>query len=113
MAPDPSPDPRIPSRTFLAERYHTGSSEAVARRESTAARLAAAQLSLEGRPVTLLGCLLVPNDETLFSLFGAASPDDVAAVGERTDAPYDRITEGVSVTPPRVRHTPPSAAEKP
>lgn len=113
MAPDPSSDSRIPSRTFLAERYHTGSSEAAARRESAAASLAAAELSFEGRPVTLLGCLLVPSDETVFSLFGAASLDDVVAVGERTDAPYDRISEGVSVTPPRVRPTHGSAAEKP
>ena len=52
--------------------------------ESTAAQRAATQLSSEGRSVTLLGCLLVPSDDTVFSLFGAASSADVAAVGERT-----------------------------
>lgn len=86
-------------RTFLAERYRAGSSQETARRESEAARAAAIQLSLEGRPVTLIGSLLVPSDETIYSLFGATSRDDVAAVGERTDQPYDRISESVPVAP--------------
>ena len=55
--------------------------------------------------MTLLGCLLVPSDDTVFSLFGAASSADVAAVGERIAAPYDRISEGVPVTSLRVRNT--------
>ena len=104
MAPDRLPAPRTSFRTFLAERYRAGTSQAVARRESEAARVATVELSNEGRSVTLIGSLLVPSDETIFSLFVSASPDDVAAVGERTDQPYDRISEGVPVTPPRV-HT--------
>lgn len=101
MAPDRLPARHASFRTFLAERYRAGTSHAVACCESEAARDAAIELSKEGRPVTLIGSLLVPGDETIFSLFGAASPEDVAAVGERTDQPYDRISEGVPVTPPR------------
>lgn len=103
MAPDHSPVARGSLRTFLAERYRADTSPAAARRESEAARVAAIELSLEGRPVTLIGSLLVPSDETVFSLFGAGSPDDVAAVGDRTDQPYDRISEGVPMTPSRAR----------
>lgn len=100
MAPDPpATEPASARRTFLAERYRAGSSQEAARRESEVTRLAARQLSLEGRPVTLIGSLLVPGDETVFSLFGAVSRDDVAAVGERTDLPYDRISETVPVAP--------------
>ena len=84
---------------FLAERYRAGSSRESARIESEAARVAAIQLSLEGRAVTLIGSLLVPSDETVFSLFGAASREDVAAVGERTALPYDRISESVPMAP--------------
>ena len=74
MAPDRAQNPRASLRTFLAERYGPGASQATARRESEAARLAAIELSREGRPVTLFGSLLVPSDETVFSLFEAASP---------------------------------------
>lgn len=103
MAPDRTPAPHVSFHTYLAERYRAGTSQASARRESEAARLAAAELSHEGRPVTLIGSLLVPSDETVFSLFGASSRDDVAAVGERAAQPYDRISEGVPVTPVRAK----------
>jgi len=103
MAPHRLPATHTVFRTFLTERYRAGSSDEVARRETEAARVAAKELSEEGRPVTLIGSLLVPIDETLFSLFDAASPEDVAAVGERTDQPYDRISEGVPVTPARAQ----------
>lgn len=106
MASNPSPASRVSLRTFLAERYRAGMSQAVARGEAEAAQTAAVELSGEGRHVTLLGSLLVPGDETVFSLFGAASPEDVAAVGERTQQPYDRISEGVPMTPARVRRLP-------
>jgi hypothetical protein len=103
MAPDRTHASHVSFHTYLAERYRAGTSRAAARRESEAAQVAAAQLSLEGRPVTLIGSLLVPSDETVFSLFGASSRDDVAAVGERAAQPYDRISEGVPVTLPRPR----------
>ena len=47
--------------------------------------------------MTLIGSLLVPSDETVFSLFGAAAAADVVAVGERLSLPYDRITESIPV----------------
>jgi hypothetical protein len=97
MAPDRSTAQPVTRRTFLAEHYRAGSSRETARSEFEAAQVAAVQLSLEGRPVTLIGSLLVPSDDTVYSLFGAASRDDVAAVGERTDQPYDRISESVPV----------------
>ena len=103
MASDhrPAPDPAF--RTFLAERYRAGTSQAAARRESEAVRAAAIQLSEAGRRVALIGSLLVPTDDTVFSLFSAASVDDVAAVGERMEQPFDRISEGIPVSPARFR----------
>lgn len=106
MAPDSSHAPAGPQRTFLAERYGAGTSTTIAWREIEAARAAAVELSLEGRMVTLIGSLLVPCDETVFSLFGAASLGDVAAVGERINQPYDRISEGLPIGPPRLRKGP-------
>ncbi len=104
MAPDRIPDPRSPFRTFLAERYSAGTDEALAWRDVAIACIAAHELSEEGRKVTLIGSLLVAGDETVFSLFGAVSSADVAAVGERTQLPYDRISEGVRMTPSGHRH---------
>jgi len=103
MASDLSAAPRGSRRTFLAERYRAGGSRETAHLESHAAVLAAAQLTLEGRPVTLIGSLLVPSDETIYSLFGAMSREDVAAVGERTDQPFDRISESVPLALRRSR----------
>ena len=94
---------------FLAERYRAGSSRETARLEAEAAGVAAIQLSREGRSVTLIGSLLVPGDETVFSLFGAASRDDVAAVGERAALPYDRISESVPVVSATARRRPPGS----
>lgn len=103
MAPDHRPTPDLSLRTFLAERYRAGTSQAAARRESVAVRAAATQLSEAGRRVTLIGSLLVPTDDTVFSLFTAGSAEDVAAVGERTEQPFDRISEGIPVSPSRFR----------
>jgi len=109
MTPDPSGHPDRPLRTFLAERYRAGTSPAAARRESEASKTAADELSAEGRPVTLMGSLLVPLDETVYSLFGAVSPEDVIAVGQRADQPFDRISEGVAIVVPArgIRRTTP------
>ena len=95
------PHPTPPIGTFLAERYIPGTTEATARVDLDAARVAARELSDEGRHVTLIGSLLVARDETVFSLFGATSDADVAAVGERIRRPYDRISEGVRMMPDR------------
>ena len=99
MASDPSTSPHLPFATFLAERYRAGTSQAAARRDTDAVRRAAVELSEAGRSVTRNGALLVPADDTVFSLFSAASPDDVAAVGDRIDQPFDRISEGITVSP--------------
>lgn len=111
MARDPLPPRHASFRTFLAERYRAVTSHALARYESEAVQVAAIELSTEGRPVKLIGSLLVPGDETIFLLFGAASPEDVAAVGERTHQPYDRISEAVPMTPPRDRRPPKEAPQ--
>jgi len=103
MASDHRTSPDVSFRTFLAERYRAGTSQAAARRESEAVREAAVQLSEAGRRISLIGSLLVPTDDTVFSLFTAASADDVAAVGERTQQPFDRISEGIPVSPSRFR----------
>lgn len=109
MAPDSPAARRGPIRIFLAERYRAGTVLAAAQRESRAAARVALDLSHEGRRVALLGSLLVPIDETLFTLFEAGSVADVAAVGERSGQPYDRISESVAVSRPRLdpRHPPP------
>ena len=103
MAPDDRPTLHRSFRTFLAERYRAGTSQAAARRDTDAVRRAAIELSGEGRTVSLIGSLLVPSDDTVFSLFSAASSDDVAAVGDRIDQPFDRISEGITVAPSTVR----------
>ena len=46
-------------------------------------------------PVRYLRAILVPEDETCYLLFDAASADDVRAVVTRAAIPFDRISTAI------------------
>jgi hypothetical protein len=62
------------------------------------ARRAAAQLAEAGTEVRYLRAIFVPEDETCFHLFEAASLDAVRAASERAGLSAQRIVEAVGVT---------------
>jgi hypothetical protein len=60
------------------------------------AHRAAEELLGEGTPVRLLRAIFVPEDETCFYLYEAASADAVREAAERAVLPFERIAETVA-----------------
>jgi hypothetical protein len=54
---------------------------------------AAAELTAEGRPVTLLRSILVPEDETCFLLVDAETADVVREAARRAALEFERVVE--------------------
>jgi hypothetical protein len=50
-------------------------------------------------PVRYVRAILVPEDETCFLLFDAASIDDVRAVVTRAAVPFERISSAIESEP--------------
>lgn len=63
----------------------------------TRARRGAEQLAREGIGVRFLRSILVPQDETCFCLYEAASPDAVGEAVRRAGLEFERIVEAVQV----------------
>ena len=61
------------------------------------ARRGAEQLTTEGISVRFLRSILVPQDETCFCLYEAASPAAVGEAGKRAGLEFERIVEAVQV----------------
>ncbi len=57
------------------------------------AQLGAEELTREGTPVRCARSIFVPEDETCFLLFEAASADDVRAAAERARLPVGHVTQ--------------------
>jgi hypothetical protein len=60
------------------------------------ARLAAEELTLEGKPVRYLHSIYVPEEEICFFLYEAVSVDDVREAAHRAALPFERVSEAVA-----------------
>lgn len=83
--------------TFLVESYWAELSDVSVR--ARAARIAAAAQSLraDGRPVTFLGSLLIPDDEVCFWRFAGTSLTDVEEAVRRAGLEIARIARSVDI----------------
>jgi hypothetical protein len=81
---------------FLVEVYVPRTDPAAAERGAERARTAAEQLAAEGAPIRYLRSIFVPEDETCFHLYTAASAAEVDAAARRAALGFDRIAEAVS-----------------
>ncbi|TMC47695.1 MAG: DUF4242 domain-containing protein [Chloroflexi bacterium] len=81
---------------YLVELYLPRADEATAQRREEQARLAAQQVTSEGTLVRYLQSIFVPEEETCFYLYEAASPDAVREAARRAQLPCDRVTEAIS-----------------
>lgn len=81
---------------FLLELYVSRSDEAAVDRDAEQARLAAEQLTLEGTPVHYVRSIFVPEDETCFQLYEAASAEAVGEAARRAGLRFDRVAVTVS-----------------
>ena len=84
---------------FIVERYLP----AVRHRELAAAvdrdQRAAEGMTAAGVPVRHLSTILVPSDESCFSLFDAPSADALRQAQERAGIDFERIVEAVQLPP--------------
>ena len=83
---------------FLVETYASRNAGAEVEQGAERARAAAAQLTLEGKPVRFLRSIFVPEDETCFYLFEAASLEAVREAAQRAALSFDRIAEAFAET---------------
>jgi hypothetical protein len=81
---------------FLVELYVSQSDDAAVERGAERARAAADELTAEGVPVRYLRSIFVPEDETCFYLYEAASEEAVREAASRAALPFERVAEAVS-----------------
>lgn len=77
---------------FLGELYLSREGGAAVENDEARVRVAAVQLTREGRQIRFLRTIFVPEDETCFYLFEAASAGAVREVGIRAALPFDRVS---------------------
>jgi hypothetical protein len=80
----------------MVELYVSRGEAGAVERFARSAGLAADELSREGSPVRYLRSIFVPEDETCFYLYEAASAQVVLEAAQRAGLPFDRITEAVT-----------------
>ena len=76
---------------FLLELYMPRTAAHSARRGAESARAAADELSRAGTPVRFVRAIFVPDDETCFYVFEAASAEVVRLAAERASLAADRV----------------------
>lgn len=78
---------------FLVELYVSKADIAAVERGAERARIGAEELTREGTPVRYVRSIFVPEDETCFFLYEAASTDAAREAATRAALPFERLTE--------------------
>jgi hypothetical protein len=91
----------VPS--YLVEVYLPRSRAHEARATGRRARAAAEQLSHEGAPIRYVRTTLLPDDETCFHLFEAASAEVVEEVSRRAELGRARVVPAIEASQPARR----------
>ena len=78
---------------YLVELYRSQTEAAAAAADGERARVAAETLAGSGRAVRLVRSFFVPDDETCFLLYEAASADGVRAAMALAGLPCDEVRE--------------------
>lgn len=81
---------------FLVELYVSRTDGLAAESGAERARLAAEELTREGTPVRYLSSVFVPEDETCFSLYEAATAEAVHEVARRAALRFEHVSEAVT-----------------
>ena len=82
---------------FVAELYVARTDSAAAGRSAELARRVAEEMAREGTAVVYVRSLFMPEDETCFLIYEAASADAVFEALGRASLPVERIVASVSV----------------
>ena len=84
--------------TYLVERYWPGvTSELLLEALNRGQRVMEEMIS-EGTPVRDVGCILIPGEEVVFSVYEGPSAAAVRQLNERAGIPVSRIVEAIAVT---------------
>jgi hypothetical protein len=86
-------------REYLVEVYTPRNGAAGVDEAAARCRETAEQLSGEGMAVRYIRAIFVPEDETCFHVFEAASQEAVRAAIERAEFPAPRIVQAVGMGP--------------
>lgn len=81
---------------FLVEMFVSREDGAAVETGAERARLAAEELTREGRPVRYVRSIFVPEDETCFFLYEAESADAVREAAQRAGVVFERIAEALA-----------------
>jgi Nickel responsive protein SCO4226-like len=81
---------------FLVELYVSRVDRASVEAGAERARRAAESLTAEGTPVRYLRSIFVPEDETCFYLYEAASVEAVREAARRAALRFERVAEAVT-----------------
>jgi hypothetical protein len=85
--------------SYLIEAYMPRLHAQEARAAGRRARTAAEELSREGVPIHYVRTTFLPEDETCFHLFEAASPDAIDEVSRRAELGRGRVVPVVEASP--------------
>jgi uncharacterized protein DUF4242 len=81
---------------YLVELYLSRTDPTAVEAGAENARLAAEELTREGTPVNYVSSLFVPEDETCFYLYEAASAEVVREAAVRAELPFERVIEAIA-----------------
>ena len=84
--------------TYLVERYWPGVTSELLAEALNRDRRVREQMSVEGTAIRDLGCVLIPGEEVVFSLYEGPSAAVVRQLNERAAIPVSRIVEAIAVT---------------
>jgi hypothetical protein len=83
--------------TYIAERYLPGITEEQLLAAAGRAKLATAEMTAAGTPVTYLRSTFLAADQTCYCLFEAPSQQAVQQANDAAQIPYERIIPAVHV----------------
>jgi hypothetical protein len=81
---------------FLVECYVSRTAAGAVERGAARARLGAEKLTRHGTPVGYLRSIFVPEDETCFFVYEAASADNVRQAARLAGLPFERVAQVVA-----------------
>ena len=84
--------------TYLVERYWPGVTSELILEALKRGRRVMEEMSIEGTRVRDLGCIHIPGEEVVFSVYEGPSVATVRQLNERADIPVSRIVEAIMVT---------------
>jgi hypothetical protein len=85
---------------FIGERYVAQAEREAALAQAERIRTAVLRIAPTGTPVRLLSTTFVPNEEWVFDLFEAETPEQVRRVYVVSGVPVERVTESVHLPGP-------------